>query len=91
MDASSQRTALTDLADQLRVEFAGSLPPGQILRTVYRAHLLALRTVGIGTDRLDLSESIARRLLHERIVAEIQAGTPPPRPGALPRGFSPLP
>jgi hypothetical protein len=57
-----------DLADQLVVEYAGALPPGQVLALVHRtAHRLA-RFPGAGPDwQSSTVEELARHALSERV------------------------
>lgn len=68
MDAVTHRRQITSLAERFVVEFAGTMPPGQILRVVHQADRLVLRSAGDAQDSVDLCEAIARRLICERIV-----------------------
>lgn len=56
------------LADQLVVEYAGAIPPGQVLALVYRtAHQLS-HLPGVGPDwRTGTCERLVREALTERL------------------------
>lgn len=60
--------AIRDLADQLVVEYAGALPPGQVLALVYRtAHRLS-RLPGAAPDwQSGTCEELVRHALSERV------------------------
>jgi hypothetical protein len=68
------RTAVRDLADRLIVEYAGAVPPGQILALVFRA---AHRLAGVGAldeaVRLTVCEEAVRRSLTDRIAVSASA------------------
>lgn len=70
MDATTHRINIADLAARLVKEFAGLIVPGQVLRMVYQADQLVLRSVGSTDDSVVLCEQIARRLLDDRLVHE---------------------
>lgn len=56
------------LGDRLMMEYAGSLPPGQVLAAIARADLIVTSLDGrYSSDRIGLCESIARRNLTDRI------------------------
>jgi hypothetical protein len=56
------------LDDQLIAEYAGGVPPGLVLATVLRAHLVVARQGDLHvSQRMHFCETIARRLLTERI------------------------
>lgn len=65
---SPNHRAVHDLADQLVVEYAGALPPGQVLAVVFRtAHRLA-HLPGTGPDwESGTCERLARQALSERL------------------------
>jgi hypothetical protein len=64
------RTRVRELADRLTLEYAGALPPAQVLALVFRAHasLVSLRGLPAST-RLEICESVARRLLTDRVAS----------------------
>lgn len=67
-DLTPFRDQLHHLSDRLVLEYAGSLPPGQVMAAVYRAH----RTVSglhpaADAGRLSLCELVARAALAERV------------------------
>lgn len=70
MDAMSHRRSIVELASRLVTEFAGVLVPGQVMRLVYQADRLVLRSVRSGDDRVVLCERIARQLLSDRVTRE---------------------
>ena len=71
------REAVRELADRLVTEYAGAMPPGQVLALVYRtAGRLAGLTDLAPEARLVLCEDVARRALVDRIA------TSAPRPHA---------
>jgi len=56
------------LADRLIVEYAGAVPPGQVLAAVLRAHLGLTRHVDLSDSaRMAMCELAARRALTERV------------------------
>lgn len=56
------------LGDRLMMEYAGSLPPGQVLAAVARADLVVARMDPRDSQaRMSLCESIARRSITDRI------------------------
>ncbi len=87
MPAPYDHSPVDDLAEHLVVEYAGGVPPGQVVSAVERAHVLACHSADAGPARLALCESIARRLLHDRIVANRRAWAAAPRfhPARLPK------
>jgi hypothetical protein len=62
------RDQLRDLAERLVLEYAGSLPPGQVMAAVYRSHR-SVTGVHPAADsgRLSLCELVARAALTERL------------------------
>lgn len=69
-DICKRRNERRDLADRLMVEYAGAVPPGQILAAVTRAHRLVTKTrLGMSTGELALCEAVARRSLADRIIS----------------------
>lgn len=70
MDATTHRIKIADLAGRLVNEFAGLIVPGQVMRMVYQADQLVLRSTGSTDDSVVLCEQIARRLLDDRLVHE---------------------
>ena len=74
---TSTRVGLTDLADQLCCEYAGALPPGQILALVFRANHMVSTQPNLATDvRLTTVEAVVRHLLTERLAVMGRARTP---------------
>lgn len=68
-DTWNRRTERRDLADRLMVEYAGAVPPGQILAAVTRAHRIVTSTgQGRSTSEMDMCEALARRTLADRII-----------------------
>lgn len=68
-DIWNRRNERRDLADRLMVEYAGAVPPGQILAAVTRAHRLVTSTrFGRSTGEMELCEAVARRSLADRII-----------------------
>ena len=64
----TQRDLLRRVADRLVAEYAGLLPPGQVLATVFRANHSLGGNVGIsGESRPSLCESFAREVLARRV------------------------
>lgn len=69
-DIWNRRTERRDLADRLMVEYAGAVPPGQILAAVTRAHRLVASTrLGRSTGEMALCEAVARRSITDRIIS----------------------
>jgi hypothetical protein len=68
---SSTHHAVHALADQLVVEYAGALPPGQVLALVYRtAHRLA-HLPSAGPDwQTGTCERLVREALTERLATQ---------------------
>ena len=62
------RAGVRDLADRLTLEYAGAVPPGQVLALVFRTErsLGARRRLPAAT-RLDVCEQAVRRLLTDRL------------------------
>ena len=71
---------LMDLAEQLCCEYAGALPPGQIMALVFRAnHMVATQPALTAEVRLTTVEAVVRRLLTERLAVmghDVTAGRP---------------
>jgi hypothetical protein len=65
-DPSVQR-----LAELLMLEYAGALPPGQVLSTVYRANwILSTGTTALPVAaRASTLEAVVRRMLTDRLAA----------------------
>lgn len=85
-DIREGRERCRALADQLIVEYAGAVPPGQVLATVVRAHHALARHLGLTVDaRMSLCESSARQSLTGRIAEgrspEGSGGGAAPPPG----------
>ena len=64
------RAGVRDLADRLTLEYAGAIPPGQVLALVFRAE----RSLGSGgrlpsATRLEVCEQVVRRMLTDRLAA----------------------
>jgi hypothetical protein len=59
---------LHELTQRLVVEYAGALPPGQVLVAVREAHRVLIHWTS-PERRLEACEGIARRLLTERVAA----------------------
>lgn len=70
-ESVTSELALRRLADRLVLEYAGALPPGQVLSTVYRTNwiLSTGSTVVPRTSRLVTLEAVVRRLLTDRLAA----------------------
>ncbi|MRJ77498.1 hypothetical protein GEV29_13200 [Aeromicrobium sp. SMF47] len=75
MDAVTHRLKIADLAGRLISEFEGILVPGQVMRLVYQADRLVLRSASSTDDPVVLCEQIARRLLDDRVVHEARRRT----------------
>ena len=71
---------LTALAERLCCEYAGALPPGQIMALVFRAnHMVATPPALTADVRLTTVEAVVRRLLTERLAVmgrAVAAGRP---------------
>lgn len=67
-ESQAYRELLRDLADQLMLEYAGALPPGQVLRLVHRVNTTV--TGEQPERRLSTVEAIVRRLLTDRLALE---------------------
>lgn len=69
-DMWNRRNERRDLAERLIVEYAGSVPPGQILAAVTRAHRLIRSTrLGRSNGEMALCEAVARRSIADRIIS----------------------
>lgn len=75
MDAMTHRLRIADLASRLVNEFAGVLVPGRVMRMVYQADRLVLRSAGSSDDPVVLCEQIARRLIADRALHETHRRT----------------
>ena len=64
------RAGVRDLADRLTLEYAGAVPPGQVLALVFRAErsLVAAGRMSPAT-RLEVCEQVVRRMLTDRLAA----------------------
>jgi hypothetical protein len=62
------RAGVRDLADRLTLEYAGAIPPGQVLALVFRAErsLVAGGRLPAAT-RLEVCEQVVRRMLTDRL------------------------
>ena len=70
MHSTLSRTGCRELADLLILEYAGALPPGQVLALVVRAERSLARLHELPADtRLLMCESLVRRLIADRVVA----------------------
>ena len=65
-DLRAHREERRHLTDRLIVEYAGSLPPGQVLATVLRADRLLSPFEPDQPGRFAMFESVARHWLAER-------------------------
>ncbi|MCD4533299.1 hypothetical protein LRP67_04285 [Nocardioides sp. cx-169] len=74
MDAVTHRTEIARLAEQFMAEFAGTMPPGQILRVVHQADRLVLRSAGGAENSVSLCEAIARGLIRVRVAEATRRG-----------------
>ena len=62
------RAGVRDLADRLTLEYAGAVPPGQVLALVFRTERsLGARGRLPAATRLDVCEQAVRRLLTDRL------------------------
>ncbi|MCX6399327.1 MAG: hypothetical protein NTX33_05280 [Propionibacteriales bacterium] len=69
-DMWNRRNERRDLAERLMVEYAGSVPPGQILAAVTRAHrLVKANHLGGSNGGMALCEAVARRSIADRIIS----------------------
>lgn len=66
MDAVAHRRKITGLAEQFLLEFAGTMPPGQILGVVHQVNHLVLHSVEDAQAAIVLCEAISRRIISER-------------------------
>jgi len=65
---AENRAGVRDLADRLTLEYAGAVPPGQVLALVFRAERsLGVRSGLPAATRLEVCEQVVRRLLTERL------------------------
>ena len=72
----SQRLQLRELADRLILEYAGAVPPGQVLAAVFRAnHALDGHVGPDGDTRVLLCEAFVRRQLTSHLASH--------RPGSI--------
>ncbi len=67
---ASSRAGVRDLADRLTFEYAGSLPPGQVLALVFCAE----RSIGAvgripAPRRLEVCEQVVRAVLTSRLTS----------------------
>lgn len=75
MQSTLGRSGVRELADLLIVEYAGALPPGQVLALVVRAERSLARLPELPAQtRLLMCEALVRRLIADRVVA---LGRPP--------------
>jgi hypothetical protein len=67
---AQSRADVRDLAERLTLEYAGAVPPGQVLALVFRADrsLLAAGRLTAPT-RLELCEQVVRRMLTDRLAS----------------------
>ena len=73
-DVLEDRDRCRELTEQLVVEYAGAVPPGQVLAMVFRAnHALARHLELSIATRMALCESSARRSLTDRIARDAAA------------------
>ena len=62
------RAGVRELADRLSLEYAGALPPGQVLALVFRANRSLGTLSGLPGDlRIEVCEQVVRRLLTDRL------------------------
>jgi hypothetical protein len=63
------RAGVRDLADRLTLEYAGAIPPGQVLALVFRAErsLVAGGRRLPAATRLEVCEQVVRRMLTDRL------------------------
>ncbi|MCL3819286.1 hypothetical protein [Aeromicrobium wangtongii] len=71
MDALTHHRGVVELASRLAAEFAGVLVPGQVMRLVYQADRLVLRSARRTEQPVALCEQIARRLLDDRVARQV--------------------
>lgn len=65
------RRCLRELTESLMVEYAGALPPGQVIATVTRASKLVSRSGPFAPRRhVDMCADLVRNMLTERICRE---------------------
>ena len=65
---AENRAGVRDLADRLILEYAGAVPPGQVLALVFRAERsLGVRGCLPAATRLEVCEQVVRRLLTDRL------------------------
>ncbi len=65
------RAGVRDLAERLTLEYAGALPPGQVLAMVFRAERsLGTRSRLPDAIRLEVCEQSVRRMLTDRLAAQ---------------------
>lgn len=62
------RARVRELAERLTIEYAGAVPPGQVLALVFRADR-SLASLGHAADpeRIEICENVVRRLLTDRL------------------------
>jgi hypothetical protein len=86
--AAWQRRARSELTAQLMLEYAGSLPPGQVVAAVARAGAV-LGTAEVTEPALwrSMCESLARNRLAESVALLPRAERP--RPGGSPASAAP--
>lgn len=69
-DRRRRRERCRLLADQLIVEYAGAVAPGQVLAAVFRAHRSLTGPLGLTLEaEMNICESFARRLLTDQVSA----------------------
>jgi hypothetical protein len=74
--ARLRRLQLRELTDRLIVEYAGALPPGQILAAVLRAQrLMARGDRRWSPERIALCETFARQQLSLRVSRPVPSST----------------
>jgi len=76
-DLREDRERCRALAEQLIAEYAGAVPPGQVLATVVRANHTPTRHLKLSiAARMALCESSARRSLTDRTAGDLSDGAP---------------
>ncbi len=64
------RAGVRDLAERLTLEYAGALPPGQVLAMVFRADRSLVAAGSLpAPPRLEGCEQMVRRMLTDRLAA----------------------
>lgn len=69
IDTTLRRHHRRELAERMQVQYAGALPPGQVLSAISRAEIMLARSYRHpwSTEAEDLCETIARHLLTRQI------------------------